>query len=292
MTALVPHWQHQFIETNRVRLHCVTQGEGELVILLHSFFEFWYSWRFQLPTLARHYRVVVPDLRGCNDSDKPDSGYDLDTLSQDIWGLIEGLGYQRAHIVGHAWGGTIGWHLAQTMPDAIQQLAILNGAPSHQLRQALLSNVEQIRRSWQWMALQLPALPEWLIEQSLPTFVKNFFQMQAVRKGAFSIQDTQLLQAALSKPGAIAAALKHYRHCLNLPTWLGSWWQSERPIEAPTLVLWGEDDTVLSSSMAESMAQWVSGSFQVKQIPQCGHWSHQEAPHLVNRELLRFLCNR
>ncbi|NJM85625.1 MAG: alpha/beta fold hydrolase, partial [Leptolyngbyaceae cyanobacterium RM2_2_21] len=81
-------WQHQFVQTNQVRLHCVTQGDGELVVLLHGFLEFWYSWRHQIPDLAKQFRVVVPDLRGYNDSDKPVGGYDLDTLAQDIYGLI------------------------------------------------------------------------------------------------------------------------------------------------------------------------------------------------------------
>lgn len=112
MTALSTAWQHCFVETNRIRLHCVTQGEGELVILLHGFPEFWYSWRYQIPALAKHFKVVVPDLRGYNDSDKPASGYDLDTLGQDIRGLIENLGYRRAHLVGHDWGGTIAWHVS------------------------------------------------------------------------------------------------------------------------------------------------------------------------------------
>lgn len=101
------NWNHLFVPTNRIRLHCVTQGEGDLVVLLHGFPEFWYSWRHQIPVLARHFKVVVPDLRGYNDSDKPNSGYDLDTLSIDIKGLIRNLGYRKAHIIGHDWGGSI-----------------------------------------------------------------------------------------------------------------------------------------------------------------------------------------
>jgi epoxide hydrolase 4 len=97
----VAHWRHRFVEANQLRFHCVTQGQGELVLLLHGFPEFWYSWRYQIPVMSRYFQVAVPDLRGYNDSDKPSRGYDLDTLTQDIVGLIYSLGYDRAHIVGH-----------------------------------------------------------------------------------------------------------------------------------------------------------------------------------------------
>lgn len=290
MVITVSHWQHQFIDTNHVRLHCVTQGEGDLVILLHSFLEFWYSWRHQLPALSRHFKVVVPDLRGCNDSEKPTNGYDLETLSQDILGLMEALGYSKAHVVGHAWGGTIAWHLAQISPKAVDRLAILNGAHSHQFQRALLNNADQFMRSWRLLALQVPGIPDWLLEQTLPTFVKDFYQKQAVRKGAFSREDTQLYQEALQKPGAIAAALKYYRQLLALPDWLSSLWEPVEPIHVPTLVLWGENDTFLSPKLIDSVTQLVKAPLKIRQVQQCGHWIQQEVPQTVNRELLRFLC--
>ena len=285
-------WQHQYVETNHVRLHCVTQGDGELVILLHSFLEFWYSWRHQLPALSQRFRVVVPDLRGCNDSDKPATGYDVATLSRDIVGLIEALGYSRAHLVGHGWGGTIAYHMAQTMPERVSRLAVLNGVHPYQFHRSLLSNLDQLRRSWRLLALQLPAVPEWVLEQSLPNFAKTFFQQQAVRKGAFSREDTRLYQAALGKPGAIAAALNHYRQFLSLPVWLDSWLSPIKPIEVPTLVLWGEDDSFYSPTLLEGVSQWVKAPLQLRQIPQCGHWIQQEVPSTVNRELLQFLCGK
>ncbi|MEO0409950.1 MAG: alpha/beta fold hydrolase, partial [Cyanobacteria bacterium P01_A01_bin.135] len=141
-------WQHLFVDTNDIRLHCVTQGEGELVVLLHSFPEFWYAWRHQLPVLARHFKVVVPDLRGYNDSDKPQTGYDLDTLATDIRGLIQGLGYSKAHIVGHGWGGAIAWHMAQRFPKLMHRLAILNAPHPQAFVQALAGNLDQLWRSW------------------------------------------------------------------------------------------------------------------------------------------------
>lgn len=290
MTTAFSGWHHQYVETNQIRLHYVTQGEGELVILLHSVMEFWYSWRFQIPALARRFQVVVPDLRGCNDSEKPDTGYDLDTLSRDILGLMQALGHSRAHIIGHAWGGTLAWHLAQTMPDTVSRLAILNGAHPQQFRRLLGSNLDQLRRSWRLLALQIPALPEWVIEQNLPVFVQSFFQSQAVRKGAFTAQHAEIYRAALGKPGAIAAALSYYRQLLSLPTWIHSWRTPIEPIAVPTLVLWGEEDAFFSQALFDTVAALVKAPLELRPIPQCGHWIQQEVPQTVNRALLKFLC--
>lgn len=289
MTALSAEWQHQFVETNRIRLHCVTQGEGELVILLHGFPEFWYSWRFQIPALARYFKVVVPDLRGYNESDKPTSGYDLDTLSEDIRGLIDSFGYRRAHIVGHDWGGTIAWHLAQKFPQSLNRLAVLNAAPPQRFLQELVSNLDQLRRSWYVLAFQVPGLPEWWIQQNLKEVVKNLFQGQAVRKGAFSTEDTQVYQTALSKPGALSAALNYYRQMLSPWNWLKEISHAPKPVTAPTLVLWGEEDSLLSHKLTEGLDQLIKAPFQLKLVPHCGHWIQQEVPQTVNRELLTFL---
>ncbi|MBF2001180.1 MAG: alpha/beta hydrolase [Synechococcales cyanobacterium M58_A2018_015] len=282
-------WQHHFIATNNIRLHCVTQGEGELVILLHGFPEFWYSWRHQIPALARHFKVVVPDLRGYNDSDKPEGGYDLDTLSADIRGLIESLGYRRAHVVGHDWGGTIAWHLAHRFPDFLDRLAILNAPHPQQFMQEMVSNFDQLRRSWHLLAFQIPGLPEWLIRQNLGSIIKNLFQEQAVRKGAFTTKDTEIYRAALEKPGALTAALNHYRQLLSPQAWLGNWGQSPNSITVPTLVLWGEEDVFFSRNLSQGIERFVKAPFKLKLLRQCGHWIQQEVPQTVNRELIDFL---
>jgi pimeloyl-ACP methyl ester carboxylesterase len=289
MTALGSEWHHQFVETNQIRLHCVSQGEGDLVLLLHGFPEFWYSWRFQIPALARYFKVVVPDLRGYNDSDKPDSGYDLDTLSADIYGLIEGLGYRHAHIIGHDWGGMIAWYIAQKFPKYLNRLAVLNAVPLQCFLQEMVSNLDQLQRSWYVFAFQVPGISEWWIQQNLKEFVKQVFQGQAIRKGAFSKEETQLYQQALEKPGVLSATLSYYRNVLSPWPWLRNWGNVLNPVTAPTLVLWGEEDTLLNHHMTERLEQMVKAPFQLKLIPHCGHWVQQEAPQTVNRELLAFL---
>jgi len=281
-------WQHQFIKTNQIQLHCVTQGEGELVLLLDEFPEFWYSWRHQLPALARHFKVVAPDLRGYNDSDKPSQGYDLETLSADIQGLIDSLGYQRAHVVGHDWGGIIAWHLAQTSPHRLNRLAVLNAPHPYQLLRELM-DWEQLRQSWQTLAFQLPKVPEWLIQRNPKTFIGDLFQKQAVRKAAFTPETLQIYQAALEKGGVLSSAVTYYRQLLSPQALWRNFVHSPPPVTVPTLMLWAEEDPIFSPKLVAGMEQLINAPFRLKFVSHCGHWIQQEAPWVVNRELLSFL---
>ncbi|MDN5751050.1 MAG: alpha/beta hydrolase, partial [Pseudonocardia sp.] len=121
-------WAHRSISANGIRLHVTECGDGPLVVLLHGFPEFWWTWRHQLVGLAaRGYRAVAVDLRGYGDSDKPPRGYDLWTLAGDVAGLIGALGESRAHVVGHDWGALIGWTVAAVHPRRVRSLAVLGG---------------------------------------------------------------------------------------------------------------------------------------------------------------------
>ncbi|MBW4620115.1 MAG: alpha/beta hydrolase [Cyanosarcina radialis HA8281-LM2] len=281
-------WQHQFVDTNHIRLHCVTQGQGELVLLLHGFPEFWYSWRHQIPHLARYFKVAVPDLRGYNYSDKPKSGYDLDTLSADIRGLIESLGYAKAYIAGHDWGGTIAWHLAQQFPQVVDRLAVLNAPHPQRFLQELGSNFDQLRRSWYVLAFQIPNLPEWSIQHNLKNFVQEVFRGQAVRKGAFTAEDNEIYREALERPGVLASAINYYRQLLAPTNWWHAWGKQPAPVTVPTLVMWSEEDAFLSKKLIEGMERLITAPFKLQLVPECGHWIQQEAPQTVNRELLNF----
>lgn len=282
-------WNHHFIEANDVRLHYVEQGEGEPVILLHGFPEFWYSWRYQIPVLSRHFRVIVPDLRGYNDSDKPVTGYDLATVTEDIRCLIDNLGYRCAHVVGHDIGGAIAWNLAQQFPQSIDRLGILNAPHPQRFMRSLVSNLDQAKRSWYMFAFQVPFLPEWLIQTNLREFVLNALRGQAVRKGAFTSENARIYETALKKPGAIVAALNYYRQMFTPGAWAQNLLNRPNLIQAPTLVLWGEEDAFLSQQLVKDLEKLVAAPFSLKLVPECGHWIQQEAPQTVNRELLNFL---
>ena len=121
-------WHHDTIDTNGIKLHYVTQGEGLLMLFLHGFPEFWYSWRHQISEFAKDYKVVAIDLRGYNDSDKPQaqSAYVMSEFVEDVKGVIEGLGYERCILVGHDWGGAIAWSFAYAYPELVSRLIVMN----------------------------------------------------------------------------------------------------------------------------------------------------------------------
>ncbi|HLX56793.1 MAG TPA: alpha/beta hydrolase [Ktedonobacteraceae bacterium] len=279
-------WKHRDIMTNGIRMHYVTQGEGPLVVLLHGFPEFWYSWRYQIPVLAEHgYRVVAPDMRGYNDSDKPRKGYDVATLMRDIVGLIKGLGYEKAVIVGHDWGGVLAWHFAIRYPELTERLIVLN-APHPGALMREFRTFKQLRKSWYIFVFQLPWLPEFLLLRNHAEGIGRMLRGAALQKGAFTPGDIEKYRQAMSKPGAMTAALNYYRQIFRrLPTaYTGGSYQ----IGVPTLLIWGEHDIALGIELTMGLEQWVN-KLEIRRVPDSGHWVQQEQPEQVNLYMLEFL---
>src|SRR5205814_3804374 len=147
-----------------MKLNVIESGSGPLVVLLHGFPEFWYSWRKQIPALAEAgFHVVAPDMRGYNLSDKPHGvgAYRTHILARDVATLIARYGAQRAHVVGHDWGAVIAWTFAMAYPDGLDRLAVLN-VPHPIVSIRALRSLAQLRRSWYVFFFQLPYLPELL----------------------------------------------------------------------------------------------------------------------------------
>jgi epoxide hydrolase 4 len=279
-------WQHQYIVTNGIRMHYVTQGEGPLIVLLHGFPEFWYSWRYQIQFLAEHgYTVVAPDLRGYNETEKPRKGYDIPTLLHDIKGLIKGLGRQKATIVGHDWGGALAWTFAMNYPEMTERLIVMNAPhPAAMMRE--MRTLKQLRKSWYIFVFQVPWLPEYMLGRNDANEIGRMLQGAALQKSAFPREVTARYQKAMSKPGAIKAALSYYRQLFwHLPFSSKNY---NVQIEAPTLLIWGEHDIALAIELTTGLEQWVR-DIQIKRIPDSGHWVQQEQPEKVNQYMLDFL---
>src|SRR5579864_714122 len=162
MNAWLPGCTEHFVDLPGLRMHYVSAGppDGEAIILLHGFPEFWYSWRFQIPALARSgYRVVAPDQRGYNLSAK-DGPYDVGTLTGDVAHLQDALGLASSHIVGHDCGGAIAWAFAAAFPARTRKLIILNAPQGDAFGDTLRRHPQQIVKSWYILFFQLPFLPE------------------------------------------------------------------------------------------------------------------------------------
>jgi len=276
--------KHRYIYSNGIHLHYVTQGEGPLVLLLHGFPEFWYSWRYQIPEFAQHYKVVALDLRGYNDSDKPTNAdaYHMTELIKDVQGVIKGLGYDDCILVGHDWGGAIAWSFAHTHPKMVAKLIVMNIPHPAVFSEALKSNPLQMLKSWYILLFQLPLLPEFLWQAGDYRAITSTFSDRASNKQAFSPKDIEIFKDAIAKRGALSAMLNYYRS--NSDLFQRDWGM----LDIPTLMLWGVDDFALGHELTFQTKTYVR-PLQIKYIEDCSHWIQQEQPELVNRYMREFL---
>ena len=278
--------QHDYLVTNGIRLHYVTQGDGPLMLLLHGFPEFWYSWRHQIPEFAKDYKVVALDLRGYNDSEKPaeTSAYALSELIKDVEGAIRTLGYDQCVLVGHDWGGAIAWSFADTYPDLLSKLIVLNLPHPAKFAEGLRTP-QQLLRSWYIALFQLPALPELILQAGDYAAIRSIFRDQAINPNAFTEADLDEFAAAAAKPGALTSMVNYYRNILQGEGLLNQSWNV---LSVPTLMIWGEDDVALGKELTYGTEQYVT-DFKIHYIPNCSHWVQQEQPELVNQYMREFL---
>lgn len=282
-----PAVQHREARVNGVRLHYVEAGSGPLVLLLHGFPEFWYSWRHQLPALAEAgFLALAPDLRGYNLSDKPTgvNAYRLDKLLADVLGLIQQAGAERVALVGHDWGGVIAWHLAMHDPQVIDKLIILN-APHPAAYRRELRSWKQLLKSWYVFFFQVPRLADQVLGAGDFYWLDRLLRGQPAHREAFTEEDVRRYKQALARPGALTAALNYYR-ALRHPLHRSP--QDTVPVAAPTLLLWGERDSYLSVELTEGLNVWVP-NLTVVRFPDVGHWIQNEVPERVNRLMIDFL---
>ncbi|RCJ17900.1 epoxide hydrolase [Nostoc sp. ATCC 43529] len=285
MSVIEASWQHQYIIINGVKLHYVTQGEGPLMLMLHGFPECWYSWRHQIPQFAQDFKVVALDLRGYNDSDKPTekSAYIMDEFIKDVEGVIKGLGYEKCVLVGHDWGGAIAWNFAYDHPEMIERLIILNLPHPAKFAEGLRTP-QQLLRSYYMFIFQLPWIPELILQSSDYQVIETAFKGTAFNKNAFTEADINVYKDAAAKRGALTAMLNYYRNIFQQRILNAN----QGILKVPTLMIWGENDTALGKELTYGTTAYVR-DFQIKYIPNCGHWVQQEQPELVNQYMAEFL---
>jgi pimeloyl-ACP methyl ester carboxylesterase len=270
-----------------IRLHYVEAGSGPLVILLHGFPEFWYSWRHQIGPLAEAgYRVVAPDMRGYDLSDRPQSwrSYDAGLIADDIAGLIKSFGEEQAYVVGHDWGAAIAYTVAMAHPEVVRRLAILNVPHPARMLEGFRT-FKQLRKSWYMFFFQIPRLPEYLIGRDDFSFAKR--SLRSDSKDAFTDEDLERYVEAWSQPGALTGMVNYYRAALRRSPRKAS--ARMRPIPAPTLVIWGMRDRHLGSELAVPAPEWVP-DVRFEPIPEATHWVQHDAPERVTELLLGFFA--
>jgi pimeloyl-ACP methyl ester carboxylesterase len=279
---------HRTIETHGVRLHAVEAGprDGPLVLLLHGFPEFWYGWRRQIePLAAAGFRVLVPDQRGYDMSDKPRGAraYDLDTLAADAIGLLDALGRERGSIVGHDWGAAVAWWTAIRHPERVERLAILNGPHPVVMRRALRRDPRQMLRSWYIFFFQIPRLPEWYLALGRHAKLARALRGRA-RPDDLVAEDVALYREAWSRPGAMTAMVNWYRAVFRRPPRV----PADVRVRPPVLLLWGARDRYLGRELAQPSIELCDRG-ELVFLDDATHWIQHDAPDEVNRRLIAFL---
>lgn len=281
-----------YAQLQDVRLHYAESGAGnnELVLLLHGFPEFSYSWRHQLPVLGEKYHVVAPDMRGYNLSDKPArvEDYTIDALVGDVIGLMDHFGAAKANVVGHDWGAGVAWAIAQQHPERVSRLSVMQVPPAALWRKNM--GFRQLMRSWYMLFFQLPRLPEWLISRKNFEGIDRTFREKVVNKSAFTDEDVKRYKEAIQRPGVLTAAVNYYRANVKRISskQKNDADRSERRVPMPTLFVFAEKDFAIIPKTVRGVRDYVSGPYRELRLPNSGHWVQNEAAEEVNQALLDF----
>jgi pimeloyl-ACP methyl ester carboxylesterase len=246
-----------------------------------------------MPLLARlGYRVWAPDLRGYGDTDRPPrvQDYAIETLMEDVAGLIDAAGARSTLLIAHDWGGIVAWYFALRRVRPLDRLVVMN-LPHPAPLERELRHWRQVRRSWYAVFFQIPRLPEALIRMRDYRVIRDAFLGSAVDKSRFPPEVLQVYRDNAARPGALTAMLNYYRafvrgggnnrqRALGYPT-----------IEIPTLLIWGEEDIALCKETTYGTEQYVP-NLTVRYLPRVSHWVQQEAPETVNAMLEAWLTDQ
>ncbi|MEU5693518.1 alpha/beta hydrolase [Actinosynnema sp. NPDC020468] len=292
---VVGPWTHRDVSANGIRLHVAELGDGPLVLLLHGFPEFWWTWRHQLTALAdAGFRAVAVDLRGYGDSDKPPRGYDGFTLAGDVAGLVKALGSPRAHLVGHAWGGMLAWTAAALHPRLVSSVTAVSAPHPLALSRAIRRHPRtQGRASAHVFRFQVPIQPERALVRDGGAAVQRLLTAWSGPKWTVSEEFDEVVRRnreAMLIPGVAHSALEYYRWAFRsqLRTDGRRFREAvDRPLDAPVLQIQGTQDPTTLPDTARASAEWTATTYRA--LPEVGHFPHQEAPHATNTLLTTFL---
>jgi epoxide hydrolase 4 len=271
---------HRTVSVGSTDLHVVEGGSGPAVVLVHGFPEFWYSWRNQIPALIRAgFRAIALDLRGYGESSKPRAidDYRLPAIVDDIAGLIVQTGDAPCAVVGHDWGGMASWFLPMMHPGIVSKLAVLNTPHPVPFSREMKGNRSQRVRMTYQLLMQPPLLPEMFLRFVLPSIM---------RRAANMTEDELRIYTEAWRPREARHGMVNYyramrRHRALLRTLV-------RPIDIPTLLIWGEREPVFTRETTERFEEYVP-NLRIVRVPEARHFVQTDAPDVVNKALIEFL---
>jgi pimeloyl-ACP methyl ester carboxylesterase len=267
--------QEGYADSDGVKIHYVTLGQGPLVVMLHGFPDYWYTWRDQMPALAKHFQVVAVDLRGYNKSGRPEgvANYAADKLVGDVAAVVKHFQRDKAVIVGHDWGGLIAWTFAMTHPDRTDRLVVLNLPHPKGLMRELANNPQQQKNSAYARAFQQPDAHKKLMPEFLALWVKE--------------PEARKHYVEAFKRSSMEAMLNYYK--ANYPR---EPYQDDKDfpkVKCPVLLIHGLDDPYLLPGALNDTWKWLEKDLTLVTIPKAGHFVHRDAAPVVTRTMLRWL---
>ena len=268
---------HHYADNDGVMIHYAKAGEkGPLVVMIHGFPDFWYSWNEQIKALQSTYRVVAMDLRGYNRSDKPKGldQYAMPRLVSDVAAVIRDAGEKKAVIVGHDWGGMVAWQFAMAKPEMTDRLVVLNLPHPKGLSRELANNPDQQSNSQYARNFQKPGAHEKLSAERLTRWVKG--------------EAKRAKYIAAMKRSDFEAMLNYYKRNYPRPPYREDTSEPVR-LKMPVLLIHGLDDRALLHGALNRTWEWLDGDLTLVTVPGAGHFVHHDKPEFINRTLKMWL---
>jgi len=284
--------EFRIFHINDVALHVVLAGpaNGKPLMFLHGFPEFWFGWRRQIDHfVSLGYRVIIPDQRGYNSSEKPAciASYSIDLLAKDVVGVLDQVAGSKAFVVGHDWGAVVAWYLAARYSEKVNRTAMLSVPHPRIFIRNLIINQAQLRKSWYLLFFQLPWLPECILRRRDWALL-----VRALRNtsppGVFSDSDLEQYKKSWAKKGALTAMLNWYRAALLRPSQLALDPEASR-VKVPALLIWGKNDQFVGQAMARESLQYCDDG-HLEMFETATHWVQHEEPVQVNTLLSQFFA--
>jgi pimeloyl-ACP methyl ester carboxylesterase len=273
-----------YLPTNGIHLNTALAGteSGEPIYLLHGFPDAWFGWEAQIgPLVEAGFRVIAPDQRGYNLSDKPEgiSNYQMDILVDDILGLADSFGDTRFHLAGHDFGAMVGWRLALRHPERLKSLTVANVPHPAVMRHYLRTHPSQMLKSWYAFFFQIPGLPERVIRAN------NWRFLISAMPGDLTPQECDRYREAWAQTGAATAMINWYRAFLRQRRQESA---GAHQIKVPTLVLWGQQDPHISYEMAQLSVDLCQDGRLIT-FGDASHWVLHDKPKEVSQLLIEHL---
>jgi pimeloyl-ACP methyl ester carboxylesterase len=267
---------HGFAQSGDVRIHYVTNGEGPLLVMIHGFPDYWYTWREQMPVLAEKFQVVAIDQRGYNESDKPEGvpNYAMDKLVGDIRAVIQHFKKEKAVVVGHDWGGMVAWSFAMMHPEMTDRLIVLNLPHPNGLLRELANNPEQQKNSAYARQFQRPDAAAKLTPEGLSMWVKD--------------EDARKKYVEAFRRSSFEAMLNYYKANYPKEPYAAPVLPFPK-IQCPVLLIHGLKDKALLSDALNGTWNWIDSDLTLVTVPDADHFVQQDAADLVTRAMVSWL---